>query len=85
LLTLARLDGSPRAGEIERVVNGVDVSDADYAAVASLIEQSGALDESLDAARTYTERAISRLGDIRDREAADQLAAFARLALERSS
>jgi geranylgeranyl pyrophosphate synthase len=85
MLFLARLDGSPTAREVERVVNGVDVSEADYDAVATLIEESGAIEEAVATARTFTDRAIERLNAIDDPVVADQLASFARLALERTS
>ena len=85
MLLLARLNGSPTAREIERVVNGVDVSDADYSSVATLIEESGAIEESVDAARVFIERAIERLNLLEDHVVAEQLAAFANLALERTS
>jgi len=85
MLFLARLNGSPTAQEVERVVNGVDVTDADYAAVATMIEESGAIDEAIASARSYIDTAIERLNVIPDREVADQLESFARLALERTS
>jgi geranylgeranyl pyrophosphate synthase len=85
MLFLARLDGSPTAREVERVVNGVDVDDAEYDAVATLIEESGAIDEAVESARTFIDRAVERLNDIPDKVVADQLAAFAQLALERTS
>jgi len=85
MLLLARLDGSPTAREVERVVNGVDVTDADYAAVATLIEESGAIDESVASASTFIDRAIERLNAVNDPIVADQLASYANLALERTS
>ncbi|MEX1158770.1 MAG: polyprenyl synthetase family protein [Thermomicrobiales bacterium] len=85
MLLISRLNGSPIASEVERVVNGVDVSDADYAAVASLIEESGAIEESVAVARDFTDRAIRRLDMINDPVVANHLGAFANLALERSS
>jgi geranylgeranyl pyrophosphate synthase len=85
MLLLARMDGNPAAREIERVVNGVDVSDEDYASVASMIEESGAIDESIASARVFINRAIGRLNMIEEPTVADQLASFANLALERTS
>lgn len=85
MLLLARLDGDPAARDVERVVNGVDVTDDDYAAVAALIETSGAIEESITLARTFTERAIERLNRIEDSTVAAQLESFANLALERTS
>lgn len=85
MLLLARLDGSPAAREVERVVNGVDVTDADYDAVATLIEESGAIEESVESARAFIDTAIDRLNAIDDQMVADQLATFANLALERTS
>lgn len=84
MLYLARADGSESASVVQRVVDGGAVSDEEYTAVATLIQESGAIDEAMDAARAFVERAIARLDVIPDRTVAEQLAAFAELALHRS-
>lgn len=85
MLLLERLDGNPAALEVERIVNGVDVTDDEYTSVAALIEESGAIEDSVLAARTFIDRAIERLNVIDDVTVADQLESFAQLALERTS
>jgi geranylgeranyl pyrophosphate synthase len=66
-------------------MNGDGLSEDEFSAVATLIEQSGAIDESIEAAREYVDRAIRRLDSLPDREVASSLEAFANLALERTS
>ena len=73
------------AANVARVIEGDGVSDADFAALADWIDASGAIDESLDAARQFIEHAVDRLNAIDDQLAASQLEAFANLALERTS
>ncbi len=85
MLLMSRLNGSPAAQEVERVVNGIDVTDDDYAAVATLIEESGAIEESVESARAFIDRAIERLNAIENKAVADHLCTFANLALERTS
>jgi geranylgeranyl pyrophosphate synthase len=53
------------------------------AAVATLIDESGAIDEALDAARAFVERAVARLDIVNDSAVAAQLEGFAQLALNR--
>jgi geranylgeranyl pyrophosphate synthase len=84
MLYLARQDGSDSVGAIRRVVDGDSVSDEDYSAVATLIQESGAVDEALDAAQAFVNRAVARLDVVRDPTVAAQLEAFANLALNRS-
>lgn len=85
MLYLAQADGSESAGVVQRVVDGDAVTDEEYSAVATLIQESGAIDEALDTARGFVDRAIARLDVIPDPEVADQLRGFAHLALNRSS
>jgi geranylgeranyl pyrophosphate synthase len=84
MLFLARADGSDSARVVQRVVDGDEVSDEEYSAVATLIQESGAIEEALDEARAFVTRAEARLEIIPDRFVAEQLTAFARLALHRS-
>jgi len=85
MLFLARQNGGPSVSTVERIVDGTDVSDDEYAAVATLIEASGAVDEALDSARRFVEQAVARLDVIRDPDVREQLASFAQLAIERDA
>jgi geranylgeranyl pyrophosphate synthase len=85
MLFLARQDGSPLVQEVERVVTGTGATDDDYANIAAMIEESGAIDESLASAQAFVERAMARLDQVPDVEVAHQLASFAHLALQRST
>jgi geranylgeranyl pyrophosphate synthase len=88
LPTMIFLNNAGRSGNVvlvERIIDGDGVTDDEYTAIATLIEQSGAIDEALAAARGYVDRAIDRVGSIQDATTRDQLAAFAQLALERTS
>jgi geranylgeranyl pyrophosphate synthase len=85
MIFLNHAGGSRNAVLVERIVDGNGVTDAEYTEIATLIEQSGALDEALEAARGYVERAIRRVDVVRNAEIQAQLIAFAELALERTS
>jgi geranylgeranyl pyrophosphate synthase len=85
MIFLNRAGGSGNVVLVERVIDGDGVTDAEYTAIATMIEQSGAIDEALAAARGYVDRAIGRVESIRDPITRDQLVAFAELALERTS
>lgn len=85
MLYLAHVNGSASARQVRRAVDGELDTDEEYSAVATLIEESGAIEESLDAARAYIESARNRLDAITDAAARDHLAAYALLALNRTS
>jgi geranylgeranyl pyrophosphate synthase len=85
MLFMRSANGSDGARALERAMNGDGLSEDEFSAVATLIEQSGAIDESIEAAREYVDRAIRRLDSLPDREVASSLEAFANLALERTS
>jgi geranylgeranyl pyrophosphate synthase len=84
MLFLAQADGTAGAQTLRRMVDGADISDDEYTSVATQIEASGAIDESISAARAYVERAIDRLNDLSDPRVAESLESFANLALERT-
>jgi geranylgeranyl pyrophosphate synthase len=85
MLYLQRADGSAGARTLRRVIDGTEVSDDDFSMVATLIEESGAIDESIDAARVHVADAIERLNALPDPHVANALESFANLALERTS
>ncbi|RIK43912.1 MAG: polyprenyl synthetase family protein [Chloroflexi bacterium] len=81
MLYLSRVNGDD--SHVQRVVDGNGVTDEEYSRVATLIQESGAIEEAMDAARSYVDRAVARLSIIPDREVQQQLEAFANLALHR--
>lgn len=81
MLYLSRVNGDD--SHVQRVVDGNGVTDEEYSHVATLIQESGAIEEAMDAARSYVDRAVARLSIIPDREVQQQLEAFANLALHR--
>jgi geranylgeranyl pyrophosphate synthase len=85
MLYLAHANGSASATQVRRAVDGELDSDEEYSAVATLIDESGAIDESLEAAREYIQHALDRLDSVKDAATRDQLAAYAALALNRTS
>jgi geranylgeranyl pyrophosphate synthase len=85
MLYLAHANGSASATQVRRAVDGELDTDEEYSAVATLIDESGAIDESLEAAREYIQQALHRLDSVKDAESRDQLAAYAALALSRTS
>ena len=85
MLYLAHANGDDSTTQVRRAVDGELATDDEYSAVATLIEESGAIDESLDAARDYVRRAIARLDIVKDASVVAQLAAFANFALARAS
>jgi geranylgeranyl pyrophosphate synthase len=85
MLYLAQANGNASVSQVRRAVDGELASDEEYSAVATLIEESGAIDESLEAAGEYIQRALDRLDIVRDGAARDHLAAYATLALSRTS
>jgi geranylgeranyl pyrophosphate synthase len=84
MLFLQGANGSMRLSEVERIVSRDDATEDDYVAVATMIEESGAVDQSVEAARTFVTRAQARLESVPDQDVARQLSAFADLALERT-
>jgi geranylgeranyl pyrophosphate synthase len=84
MLFLQGANGSMRLSEVERIVSRDDATEDDYVAVATMIEESGAVDQSVEAARTFVTRAQARLESVPDHDVARQLSAFADLALERT-
>jgi geranylgeranyl pyrophosphate synthase len=84
MLYLAQVSDGAVAAQVERVVDGSDVTEEDYSTVATLIEKSGAVDRSVEAAQQFVARAHARLETLPDRHVAEQLATFADLALERT-
>jgi geranylgeranyl pyrophosphate synthase len=84
MIYMEQVIGSSSASRVERVVNGNGVSEEEYSAVATLIQESGAVEASIEAARDFVARAHARLESLPDHVVAEQLAAFANLALERS-
>lgn len=85
MLYYAQANGSEAGTQLQRVVDGADVSDEEYMSVAERIEASGVIDEAVETARGFVERAVGRLSFVRDPELIDQFAAFAHLALQRTS
>lgn len=85
MLYLAQANGSAAATELQRVVDGADITDEEYRNVAIRIEESGAVDQAVDTARQYVDRAMNRLSFVHDLALAQQFEAFANLALERTS
>jgi geranylgeranyl pyrophosphate synthase len=85
MLYLSQHDGAASVSTVQRIFDGEGVSDEEYAAVATLIEESGALEAALETASEYVERAIARLDVVEDATTRSQLATFANLALNRSS
>jgi geranylgeranyl pyrophosphate synthase len=84
MLFIANGNNVERGDVVARVVNGEGVSDEEYVSLATMIDQSGAVDEAIAAARDYVTRAQERLTCIPDAEVARQLSVFADLALERT-
>ena len=76
---------SDRAGTLEAVVEGTITDDATIDDLVQDIRQSPAIDEALDAARTFTERAKQRIELVPDSETRDLLAEVADLAFQRLS
>lgn len=85
MIYLARTDGSPSATAVRRIVDGDDASDEELQNVAVSIRDSGALDEALDTAHMYVERAKQRLTFIEDDDVVAALHALADSALIRTS
>ena len=85
MLYYAQTNGSDAGTQLQRVVDGADVSDEEYMSVTERIEASGAIDEAVETAQRFVERAVGRLSFVRDPELIDQFAAFAHLALLRTS
>jgi heptaprenyl diphosphate synthase/octaprenyl-diphosphate synthase len=85
MLYLEHADGAAPAALVRRIFNGDEVSETDFQSVATAIQESGALDASIEAARGYVARAKQRLADLPDPETARYLAAYADYALERVS
>lgn len=85
MLYLENADGAAPAGLVRRIFDGDEVSEADFQSVATAIQESGALDASIEAARGYVERAKDRLAELPDPHTARYLATFADYALERVS
>lgn len=85
MLFMARLDGSPTATQVRRIVDGEPVPDEEVAAVATLIAESTATDEALESAHMYARRAQARLESLDDQHVAAQLAALAELSVNRLS
>jgi len=85
MLYLAQANGSSGSQSLQRMVDGEDVSDDEYSAVATLIEESGAIDSALAMATEYVAGAIRRLNELPDPMVAGALESFANLALERTS
>jgi geranylgeranyl pyrophosphate synthase len=85
MLFLAQSNGSDPERTVKRLLDGDEVSDDEVTAVATLIRQSGAIEQSLELAENYVRRAQERLEFVRDQHVVEQLTAFANLALTRSS
>ena len=85
MLYLEHADGAAPARTVRRIFDGEEVSDAEFAQVATAIQESGALDASIASAHEYVARAKDRLAALPDPETARFLAAFADYALERVS
>ena len=85
MLYLAHANGSASVSQVRRAVDGELDTDEEYSAIATLIEESGAIEQALEAASEYIQRALDRLDIVRDAESRDNLAAYATLALNRTS
>ncbi|HEX2282912.1 MAG TPA: polyprenyl synthetase family protein [Thermomicrobiales bacterium] len=84
MIFMARADGSATATEVRRIVDGGEASDEELRSLTSSIRESGALDESIETARLFVERAKQRIGFIQDRSAARALFAMADSSLART-
>lgn len=85
MLYLRGANGSPTAATLQRIFDGEDVPEDEFGGVVQAINASGAVDEALERASTYVERAKNRLEKLPDPYVAEQLAAFADLTLERTT
>jgi geranylgeranyl pyrophosphate synthase len=85
MIFMAQADGSATATEVRRIVDGGEASDEQLRSVATMIRESGALDEAIATARLFVDRARQRLAFIDDREASRALVAIAESALTRTS
>ncbi len=83
MLYMAQNPGAEEAALVQHVVDGRDVTDAEFARVVTLIQDSGAIDEAVAAAQAFVDRAIEKLEPLSNRSAVADLTAFAHVALER--
>lgn len=84
MIFMAQADGSATATAVRRIVDGGEASDDELRDVASSIRESGALDEAVNSATVFVERAKQRLAFIEDRETSRALFAIADSALTRT-
>lgn len=85
MIFMARENGSSVATEVRRIVNGGNATDDELRQVAETIRASGALDEAVDRAHMFVDRARKRIAFIEDEYAVTALNALAESALIRSS
>jgi geranylgeranyl pyrophosphate synthase len=80
---LEQSDGSPTATLVRRIVDGEAVPDDEVREVTDIISRSSAIDQSLDVAVSYIDRARDRLHVIEDSSVRGQLSVLANLAADR--
>ena len=85
MIFMSQSDGSATATEVRRIVDGGEASDEDLRVVARSIRDSGALDEALQSARSFVDRAKERIAFIEDSHVVAALHAIADSSLSRSS
>jgi geranylgeranyl pyrophosphate synthase len=85
MIYMAQADGSATATEVRRIVDGGVASDEQLLSVASTIRDSGALEEAVESAHDFVERAKSRIEFVGDEQVRMSLCAIADSSLARTS
>jgi geranylgeranyl pyrophosphate synthase len=85
MIYMAQADGSATATEVRRIVDGGVATDEQILSVASTIRDSGALEEAVESAQEFVERAKQRIAFINDGHARMSLCALADSSLTRTS
>jgi geranylgeranyl pyrophosphate synthase len=84
MIFMAREKGSKVAAEVKQIVDSGEATDDELRHIAQLIRESGALEESVDTARMFVDRALKRIAFIEDQHAVMALSALAESALIRT-
>ena len=85
MIYMAQSDGSATATEVRRIVDGGVATDEQLISVASIIRNSGALEEAVESAQSFVDRAKKRISFISDGHARKSLYALADSSLKRTS
>lgn len=84
MIFMTRQQGSKVAAEVRQIVDSGEATDEELGQIANLIRESGALEEAVENARLFVDRARKRIAFIEDHQAVLALNALAESALIRT-